>query len=135
MSASVRAHLGHHHKLGLEAEKATARSRTATQERRIAVFRRPKEILIMRMVLAIAALLAAGTAAVAGPASPASPVSYDYPWCVYGGQLGPSGDCSYETREQCLASASGRSNVTCSENTRLLFRQQNAQPPRAYRSR
>ncbi|MVT75867.1 DUF3551 domain-containing protein [Bradyrhizobium cajani] len=90
----------------------------------------------MRTMLAIAALLAAGTAAaIAGPASPVTPVSYDYPWCIYGGQLGPSGDCSYETREQCLASASGRSNVTCSENTRLLFRQQNVQQPRPYRSR
>ncbi|MBR0839793.1 DUF3551 domain-containing protein [Bradyrhizobium liaoningense] len=87
------------------------------------------------LVIAAGALLAAGTAAVARPTSPVFPISYDYPWCIYGGELGPSGDCSYETREQCLASASGRSNVTCSENTRLLFRQQNAQPPRAYRSR
>jgi hypothetical protein len=86
----------------------------------------------MRTMLVIFALLATGTAAVAGSAAP---VSYDYPWCVYGGELGPSGDCSYETREQCLASASGRSNVICSENRRLLFRQQSVQQPQAPRSR
>ena len=56
----------------------------------------------MRTMLAILALLAAGTAAIAGSASP---VSYDYPWCVMGGELGYSGDCSYQTRAQCLASA------------------------------
>src|SRR5882757_10252238 len=49
--------------------------------------------MIMRTMLAILALLAAGTAAVAGSASP---VSYDYPWCVMGGELGYSGDCSYQ---------------------------------------
>lgn len=90
----------------------------------------------MRTILVIFALLAAGTAAVAGPAPP---VSYDYPWCVYGGELGPSGDCSYSTREQCLWSASGRSNVTCKENRRLLFQQQavpqpSVQQPRMRRS-
>ena len=59
----------------------------------------------MRTMLVIFALLAAGTAASAGSALP---ISYDYPWCIYGGELGYSGDCSYQTREQCLASASGR---------------------------
>jgi Protein of unknown function (DUF3551) len=75
----------------------------------------------MRTMLVMFALAAAGTAA--GERS-TLPVSYDYPWCVYGGELGYSGDCSYETREQCLASASGRSNVICKENRRLLFKQQ-----------
>jgi hypothetical protein len=79
----------------------------------------------MRTMLVIFALLAAGTAARAGSSLP---ISYDYPWCVYGGELGYSGDCSYETREQCLASASGRSNVICKENRRLLFKQQQAVP-------
>ena len=60
----------------------------------------------MRMMIALLALLAAGTVARAGSAIP---VSYDYPWCVYGGELGYSGDCTYETQAQCLASASGRS--------------------------
>ncbi len=83
--------------------------------------------MIMRTMLAILALLAAGTtAAFAGSAS-ASPVSYDYPWCVMGGELGYSGDCSYQTRAQCLASASGRWNTLCVVNRRLLFEQQAVQ--------
>jgi len=83
--------------------------------------------MIMRTMLAILALLAAETAANAGSASP---ISYDYPWCVYGGELGYSGDCSYQTREQCLASASGRWNLYCDVNRRLLYeRQQAVQQP------
>jgi hypothetical protein len=77
----------------------------------------------MRTILAILALLAAGTAANAGSASSV----YDYPWCVMGGELGYSGDCSYQTREQCLASASGRWNTYCDYNRRLLFEQQAVQ--------
>ena len=77
----------------------------------------------MRTMIAILALLAAGTAAMAGSASP---VSYDYPWCVMGGELGYSGDCSYQTRAQCLASASGRWNLYCDVNRRLLFERQRA---------
>jgi hypothetical protein len=77
----------------------------------------------MRTMLAILALLAAGTtAAFAGSAS-AYPISYDYPWCVMGGEFGYSGDCSYQTRDQCLASASGRWNTMCVFNRRLLWQQ------------
>ena len=76
----------------------------------------------MRTTLVMLALLAAGTAAIAGSASPVSSDS----WCVYGGELGYSGDCSYWTREQCLASASGRWNTYCDVNRRLLFQQQDA---------
>jgi uncharacterized protein DUF3551 len=79
--------------------------------------------MMMHTMMAISALLAAGTAAVAGSASP---VSYDYPWCLYGGELGYSGECAYETRAQCLASASGRSILYCDVNRRLLFERQNA---------
>jgi hypothetical protein len=43
-----------------------------------------------------------------------------------GGELGYSGDCSYETRAQCLASASGRWNLYCDVNRRLLFERQQA---------
>ena len=68
----------------------------------------------MRTIVAILALLAAGTAAIAR----------DYPWCLKGGDLGYSGDCSYETRDQCLASASGRWILHCDFNRRLLFGQQ-----------
>jgi uncharacterized protein DUF3551 len=77
----------------------------------------------MRTIIAILALLAAGTAAIAGSASA---VSYDYPWCLMGGELGYSGDCSYETRAQCLASASGRTILYCDVNRRLLFERQQA---------
>ena len=85
----------------------------------------------MRAIVAIVALSAAGTAAIAGSASP---VSYDYPWCIYGGELGYSGDCSYETRAQCLASASGRSILYCDVNRRLLYeRQQGVQERRRHR--
>ncbi|MVT77018.1 DUF3551 domain-containing protein [Bradyrhizobium cajani] len=48
----------------------------------------------------------------------------DYPWCLFGGQLGYSGECMYETREQCLASASGRWNTYCDINPRVRYGQQ-----------
>jgi Protein of unknown function (DUF3551) len=80
--------------------------------------------MIMRTIIAILALLAAGTAAMAGSASP---VSYDYPWCLYGGELGYSGDCSYETQAQCRASAFGQSMLYCDVNRRLLFERQAVQ--------
>jgi hypothetical protein len=86
----------------------------------------------MRTMLAILALLAAGTGAIAGSASP---VSYDYPWCVMGGELGYSGDCSYQTRDQCLASASGRWNTLCVVNRRLLFERQQAVVPQGVQQR
>ncbi len=77
----------------------------------------------MRTIIAMLALLAAGPAAIAGSASP---VSYDYPWCIYGGELGYSGDCSYETQAQCRASAFGQSMLHCDVNRRLLFERQQA---------
>jgi hypothetical protein len=88
--------------------------------------------MIMRIVLAMVALLAAGTASIAGSASP---TSYDYPWCVWGEELGYSGDCSYQTREQCLASASGRWNTYCDVNPRVLFQQQAIQQQRVQQGR
>ena len=79
-------------------------------------------------MLAILALLAGGTAVIAGSAPAAA--TYDYPWCVMGGELGASGDCSYETLAQCQASASGRWNLYCDVNKRVLFgRQQAARQP------
>ncbi|MCA1414057.1 DUF3551 domain-containing protein [Bradyrhizobium sp. NBAIM20] len=62
--------------------------------------------------------------------SSAASAQYDYPWCVFGGGLGASGDCMYSTREQCLASASGRSNTYCDINPRVRFKQQAPQRPR-----
>nr|WP_042336810.1 DUF3551 domain-containing protein [Bradyrhizobium sp. DOA9] len=52
----------------------------------------------------------------------------DYPWCVMGGQAGPPGECMYETREQCLASASGRWTSYCDINPRVRFQQQAPHP-------
>jgi hypothetical protein len=72
----------------------------------------------MRTILAALILSAAVTTAHA----------YDYPWCVYGAELGPSGDCSYQTREQCLASAFGMSRRYCDVNRRLLFQQRAPKP-------
>jgi hypothetical protein len=77
----------------------------------------------MLAILAILALLATGTAATAGSV-PA--YAYEYPWCVMGGELGASGDCSYSTLGQCQASASGRWNLYCAENIRVLFARQQA---------
>jgi len=75
------------------------------------------------VMLAILALLASGAAATAGSV-PA--YAYDYPWCVMGGELGASGDCSYSTLAQCQASAYGRWNLYCAENKRVLFSRQQA---------
>ena len=33
---------------------------------------------------------------------------YDYAWCIQNSEYGYPGDCSYQTREQCQMSASGR---------------------------
>jgi len=62
--------------------------------------------------------------------APAAHAERDYPWCVFGGGLGVPGECMYETREQCLASASGRWNTYCDINPRVRFRQQTTPPPR-----
>jgi hypothetical protein len=66
---------------------------------------------------AIITVLAAGTASVVG-AAPA--VAYDYPYCLQGRGVGIPGDCSYQTYEQCLASASGRA-LYCNINPRVAF--------------
>lgn len=57
--------------------------------------------------------------------APAAHAERNYPWCVFGEGLGASGDCMYSTRQQCLASASGRSTAYCDVNPRVRF----AQPP------
>jgi hypothetical protein len=56
--------------------------------------------------------------------SSAAKADRDYPWCVFGGNVGPPGECMYETREQCLASASGRWTSYCDINPRVRFQQQ-----------
>ncbi|WP_025036766.1 DUF3551 domain-containing protein [Bradyrhizobium sp. DOA9] len=60
--------------------------------------------------------------------SSAAKAEREYPWCVFGGHLGYPGECMYSTREQCLASASGRWNMYCDVNPRVRFKQ--PAPPR-----
>jgi Protein of unknown function (DUF3551) len=69
------------------------------------------------LMLASLALLAAGFATVttSGPAA-----AHDYPWCIQGGGYGIPGECSYQTYDQCRASASGR-RVYCGINPRVAF--------------
>ncbi|MBR1030374.1 DUF3551 domain-containing protein [Bradyrhizobium liaoningense] len=40
---------------------------------------------------------------------------YDYAWCIQNSEYGYPGDCSYQTREQCQMSASGRKGY-CAQN-------------------
>ena len=70
--------------------------------------------------LAMLVLLAAGSATMAGP-TPAA--AYDYPYCVQGRGVDIPGDCSYQTHQQCMASASGR-GVYCNVNPRAALNEQ-----------
>jgi hypothetical protein len=70
--------------------------------------------------LAMLVVLAAGTATIADP-TPAA--AYDYPYCVQGRGVGIPGDCSYQTYQQCMASAAGR-GVYCNVNPRAALNQQ-----------
>jgi hypothetical protein len=58
--------------------------------------------------------------------------AYDYPWCTQGRGVGYPGDCSYQTYNQCMASASGR-NLYCGVNPRFAFAQ-GPQGRRVYRA-
>lgn len=49
------------------------------------------------------------------------PARADYRWCIQDSEFGYPGDCAYQTREQCLASVSGRKGY-CGENPSVLFR-------------
>jgi hypothetical protein len=64
----------------------------------------------MRKVMMMAAGLV-GVALVSGGGAAPAFAGHDYPWCVQGRGVGYPGECSYETFEQCRASASGRSAV------------------------
>jgi hypothetical protein len=48
---------------------------------------------------------------------------YDYAWCIQDSEYGYPGDCSYQTREQCLLSASGRKGF-CAKNPAVATRPQ-----------
>ena len=47
---------------------------------------------------------------------------YDYPWCIQDSEYGYPGDCSYQTREQCLLSASGRKGFCAQNPAHLVVR-------------
>ena len=81
-----------------------------------------------KLMLAMLAVTAVGVGSTAGSAPAAA---YDYPWCAQGRGFGIPGDCSYQTYEQCQASASGR-NLYCNINPRVAFGQQ--QEPRRGRA-
>ncbi|MDB5547247.1 MAG: hypothetical protein JWP21_694 [Tardiphaga sp.] len=70
--------------------------------------------IVLSAAIAVAALSAIST-------TPAA--ARDYPYCAQGRGFGIPGDCSYETYEQCLASASGR-NLACNINPRAAFGRQ-----------
>lgn len=53
-----------------------------------------------------------------------SPARADYAWCIQDAEYGYPGDCSYQTREQCLLSVSGRKGA-CAQNPAYLV----ARPP------
>ncbi|CAL80709.1 conserved hypothetical protein; putative signal peptide [Bradyrhizobium sp. ORS 278] len=74
----------------------------------------------MRKVMMMAAGLVGVALVSGGDATPAAAGGYDYPWCVQGRGVGYPGDCSYQTLEQCKASASGR-GVACGINPRVAF--------------
>jgi hypothetical protein len=51
-----------------------------------------------------------------GALQPVASLARDYPFCMKGGNSDSSyGDCSYDTYQQCQASASGR-NAYCDAN-------------------
>jgi hypothetical protein len=60
-----------------------------------------------------------------------SPARADYAWCIQDSEYGYPGDCSYQTREQCLLSASGRKGF-CAQNPAVAAR---PLPPPALRGR
>jgi len=74
--------------------------------------------LMRNLATAILALSAISGATLA---SSAPAMAYDYPWCAQGRGVGFPGDCSYQNRGQCLASASGR-GLDCNINPRVAFR-------------
>jgi hypothetical protein len=71
-------------------------------------------------------LLVAGGAIVTS--SPPAQV-YNYPNCLQGRTVGIPDECSYQTYERCMASASGRA-LYCNVNPRAAFNQQRRQRQR-----
>jgi hypothetical protein len=85
--------------------------------------------MMRNTMLALLAVAAAGAATMAssGPAA-----ARDYPYCLRGGGYGYTGDCTYTSYGQCLASASGRT-AWCDVNPLFAFgEQRRARPSRYY---
>jgi hypothetical protein len=60
-----------------------------------------------------------------------SPARADYAWCIQDSEFGYPGDCSYQTREQCLLSVSGRKGA-CAQNPAYLITRPPAPRARPY---
>lgn len=77
--------------------------------------------MMRKITLTSAVILTAGIFASFGASGPA--FAYDYPYCLQGRTVGIPGECSYQTYEQCQASASGR-GLYCNINPRVAFGRQ-----------
>jgi hypothetical protein len=77
----------------------------------------------------VLASLAVGAVAAVGLA-PETARARDYPFCIKGEEyMTPVGDCSFDTYEQCKATASGR-RAYCDVNPYYDYRQARVAPPR-----
>ena len=77
-------------------------------------------------------LATAALGALASIGIPAPVQARDYPFCIKGAEYGNSiGDCSFDTYEQCLATASGR-DASCAANP--YFKTKAEIPPRGRQS-
>lgn len=72
----------------------------------------------MRKLILVVMVVAASGAATLSTSAPAA--ARDYPWCLQGRSVGFPGDCSFTSRAQCMASASGR-RLTCGANPRVAY--------------
>jgi len=76
------------------------------------------ETTLRKLLISMAIIVASSAFAGASPAE-----AQEYRWCLQGRQTGYPGDCNYQTRAQCLASASGR-NAGCGINPRAAYGRQ-----------
>jgi Spy/CpxP family protein refolding chaperone len=67
--------------------------------------------------------LSAASALITMAAVSTQALAMDYPYCLQGRQTGYPGECSYQSYQQCQASASGRDAV-CGINPRVAYNQQ-----------
>jgi hypothetical protein len=79
----------------------------------------------------VLAVLAAGGLAVVG-AAPAEAVGVRHPFCMQGNESPGLSNCTFDSYEQCQATASGRF-LYCIENP--FYKDSDEYDPRAYRGR